>query len=569
MYELLNKIIIFYEKNPQSNLSSTLNSIKLCYKDRYNISLGMIAKIPKSQKYDDTLLYKYLIDCINKEIELGKEYHLFYTAQSFGKYVSSRMIDYLLYEGTVDGDNKPIYNFYKGVPSRKSSNYTVGGKYENMNEYMKFIQNFFKLENDKASGMSEEGKKNFYDNLKPAGISAKEIFGIEESEFDDINYIIADSLDKRGSELEKNVYSLNNTALGNTFKNQSIGESTPSFLYSKYGENYNALASQKYLEKDINNIIKIDSSKLSDILTRFSLDMQIFYNTYISNVDSRYKTRNGIVFQIGIKKEKIYKYIIPTIGYALPLRTKLEEGSFERDYKIQINKYFEDIRKSNIELETIKRSVDELLINNYEYIKKYIKKDIENDESVCNYITGIQSRAVITNEWINSLKKKNNDIIINVFPCNYNDKKDECIDFVRELDNIIYKYTYEIKKEFLFNFQKVNEANLKLLNIRDNKLPPILTFRNKNRIEIKIYTNGIKNIRINEKIINEIVKKNIRSILLHSSNIDSFKYSKCNISRNKCFAVGEIFNVIYNDFKNKYLKYKTKYSELKNLIANQ
>lgn len=445
----LREILGMYTEDNRS-ISPTLNSIYECHeKNGLSLSRDMNAKISANP----SLIKKYIIACIDKEIELGAEYLTFYTAQSFAKYVSSRVLDYILY----DGDDKPSYKFYRGIPSRDAADYTVGGKYSNMEEYIKFINNFFQNIIDEKPSEKQARLRSYFSLLgskPPEGELTEDSFtpdqkryleSLHPGSFSNDEFIFNESPDRQGSEINKNVYSLNNTALGNTFGGQSIGESTIGFLYGKYADSYNATNSKKYLKNDIIHFLNIDDSILTELLSEFSEQMQNFYNTYIGAVGTKYKTKNGIIFQISIKKDKIYKHVFPSIGYSIPLRTKIDDGEYSTNYITDINKYYNLISSRDSNYTQLKQCVDDLLNKNFPKLKKYIVNHTPLNNK-CDYITEIQSRLVLTDDWITDLNSDARDIVINVFPCNFNDEKEECVDFITHLDDIIKEFVEKLKK---------------------------------------------------------------------------------------------------------------------------
>jgi hypothetical protein len=450
MSTVLAEILSKYTEDKR-NISPTLNSIYECHRiSRLDLSHDMITQMTTTP----SLIKKYIIACIDKEIELGDEYLTFYTAQSFAKYVSSRVVDYILY----DGDDKPSYKFYRGIPPRDATDYSVGGRYSNMEEYIKFIHNYFNNAINEQPSVRQAKLRQYNEilgNPLPEGELTADSFALEQKELietilresfiRDDEFVMPESFDKKGTEINKNVYALNNTALGNAFEQQSIGESTIKFLYSKYSDIYNAKNSEKYLKNDIIEFLNIDDSILTKLLSEFNTEMQNFYNTYIGAVETKYKTKNGIIFQISIKKNEIYKYVFPSIGYSIPLRTIIADGEYSTNYRTDINKYYNLISSRDSNKIQLKNSVKNLLDKNFPKLKKFIEKNTPLTNK-CEYITEIQSRLVLTDEWIAALNSDARDIVINVFPCNFNDKKEECNDFIAYLDDIIKSFVEKLKK---------------------------------------------------------------------------------------------------------------------------
>lgn len=533
---ILNELLTEYSDNIQN--SPTLISISNCR--IHGLSPDFNAILAGTNL---SLLKSYLKSCIDNEIKLGGEYFIFYTAQSFGKYISSRVLDYLINEL----EETPSYKFYIGIQDRDQSNYNVGGKYPNMKEYMKFVNNFFE-------NKIREINENFESTVLQLKIKWSDMMGmpleamtpqylqdnqvdIREWGFTPIlgrpELSVGESFDGRGTEFSKNMYSLNNTALGNSFGTQSTGESTLKFLLTKYSQVFNAKSTMKFLKQDILNITKhIDGEKLDIILNEFSDNIQKFYNEFIGSADSKYLTKNGIVFQIAVKKNQIYKYIIPTVGYAVPLISKYREGDYDGKFKDRINNYFNQINTYPNDIANIRSAVNELLEGSDNMISEFVRRDLQND---CDYYTAIQSRAIITGEWIKNLLDDNGDIKINVFPCNYDDEKPDCSHFVGNVDSIIKTLVDEIK-----------------LNIRAIPKSKIQTLKD----DIVKGANDIVLTSDNELLTKEEAMVDIEKI----KNLKKLVDNKIELTTKDLEKEKILKDSFYNK---KYLKYKAKYLELK------
>ena len=540
--QIIDNLLKTYTEKNLINHSPTLISMKTCKDNKQKLNLSLIGRIN-----DTTIFENYLKSCIEQEIKLNKkDYYVFYTSQSFGKYLSSRVLDHII--------NKlaevPEYKFYIGLEQRNPTDYNKGGKYPNMKEYMIFVNNFFKNYVDNLDSKSEDetiiGLKNMlldaynstasekktYEDLNPTFIKKNIdlVSGFLEPSYIDIlkgekKFIPSESFDAQGTEFSKNMYSLSLTALSNCYGTQSFGESTVNFLLRKITTTFDPTHTMKYLIKDIKNIVKIDDTKLNELVDKFSIKIKEFYNSFISATDSKYQTKNGIVFQLAIKKNEIYKYVLPSTGYGIPMIGIFEQTDYETSFKSNIIDFFQTISKHPLEISNVKESINRLLDKNHNIFKNYIKSELQND---CDYLTVPQARGVITDEWLKNLISNNDDIKINVFPCNYNDTKYECIDFVANLDNIILDFVNQIK----INAIVVNKSKITELSTQIDKY-----FTDQLSEDQELYT-----------------KERALSIV---------KMVNDNIISEKIKEINEIPVVDSSVYLKKYLKYKKKYLKLK------
>jgi hypothetical protein len=499
-----------------------------------------------SNKY---IIYEYLKDIIDNEIVMSKKgYYTFYTAQSLVKYINSRVLDYLL-----ASTPKPSYFLWKGDADIDNKNNSLGGKYNNLFEYMQFfrnnITNIINTEGNKTESLLD--KYNTYAEMfdkpklttQPTPKELDEInkklvnFGMDPITTDKTSNFMnimkqGKSFDSYDTEIAKNLYSVNNTGLGNSLKNEDVGESTVKFFQTKYNESiFKKDDFLKFLKKDLVLYNNIDSKIFDD----FSNAIEDFLLTYIMNPGSIYPTNLAILYKISIKKEELYKHFIPTIAYALPINLNIPTLEYYNgDYKNNINGLYENIFKKN--MSTVDNYKNLLQYDNkIEDYQKFIKNKY-NFQKHCDFLTELQGRLVLTEDWKKAIKT--NNIVISVFPCNYNSEKKECEEFVTILDNIIEKFANLIKpKNKTTETNEANEATEANKKIKEEVLKIIDDI-----YKIKEISENKQN-EENKKIKDDIYK--IKDDITQIKNILKIKDD-------------------VTDFKSKYIKYKNRYISLKN-----
>lgn len=499
-----------------------------------------------SNKY---IIYEYLKDIIDNEIVMSRKgYYTFYTAQSLVKYINSRVLDYLL-----ASTPKPSYFLWKGDADTDNKNNSLGGKYDNLFEYMQFFRNnITNIIN--TEGNITESLLDKYNSYAEVVGKSKLIKPPTSKELDDINEqllnfgldpITADktsnfinimkqgkSFDSYGTEIAKNLYSVNNTGLGNSLKNDDMGESTVKFFQTKYNESiFKKNDFLKFLKKDLVIYDNIDSKIFDD----FSNAIEEFLVKYIMNPNSIYPTNLAILYKISIKKEELYKHFIPTIAYALPINLNIPTLEYYNgDYKNNINGLYENIFKKNMSATDNYKNLLQY-DNKIEDYQKFIKTKY-NFSKHCDFLTELQGRLVLTEDWKKAVEA--NNIVINVFPCNYNSQKKECSEFVSILDNIIEKFANLIKPK-----NKTNKTTESTESTEANK-----------KIKEEVL-----------KIIDDIYK--IKEISENKQNEENKKI-KDDITQIKddIVTIKDILKIKddVTKFKSKYIKYKNRYISLKN-----
>ena len=113
--QIIDNLLKTYTEKNLINHSPTLISMKTCKDNKQKLNLSLIGRIN-----DTTIFENYLKSCIEQEIKLNKkDYYVFYTSQSFGKYLSSRVLDHII--------NKlaevPEYKIYIGLEQRNPTDY--------------------------------------------------------------------------------------------------------------------------------------------------------------------------------------------------------------------------------------------------------------------------------------------------------------------------------------------------------------------------------------------------------------------------------------------------------------
>ena len=516
----LQKLFSEYNIDVDKDTSPTLNSLYLKSKNFSNdiakvnftniLNNKIIENLGANYENDNYILYEYLKNSIDSELSSDSDYFTFYSTQSLEKYINSRVIDYL-----INDKGKTLYYLYNGKASILPINELSGGKYKNTFTFLQFLNKYIidKCEQIKdVSPFTNNCSKEAYNlvalelnklvtpNLlitelqqDPSDLQLKEMLNllrnvdymeIYETLYNDNDifnnmetniffntYLIktdieklielGTSLDARNTSISNNLYSINNTAIGNSFYNESIGESSLKFFLTKYASQYNNEQYKINLKEDIMPFI-VTKTIDDTILQAFIEEIKKFITNNILNVGSKYPTKLAILYKISIKKDCIYKYAFPSEAYCIPLITHIDSISFyNTTYKDNITKFYNILSNINIlndnkdELDIIYKLLNDKN-NNIE-----LKKNNENKipQTALDYLTVYQGRLVLTDEWITGIK--NDEIKISVFPCNYNSIKPECTDFVKLLDVIIKEFTDKLKQTHNVNIDVIKKKYMK------------------------------------------------------------------------------------------------------------
>ena len=516
----LQKLFSEYNIDVDKDTSPTLNSLYLKSKNFSNdiakvnftniLNNEIIENLGANYENDNYILYEYLKNSIDSELSSDSDYFTFYSTQSLEKYINSRVIDYL-----INDKGKTLYYLYNGKASILPINELSGGKYKNTFTFLQFLNKYIidKCEQIKdVSPFTNNCSKEAYNlvalelnklvtpNLlitelqqDPSDLQLKEMLNllrnvdymeIYETLYNDNDifnnmetniffntYLIktdieklielGTSLDARNTSISNNLYSINNTAIGNSFYNESIGESSLKFFLTKYASPYNNEQYKINLKEDIMPFI-VTKTIDDTILQAFIEEIKKFITNNILNVGSKYPTKLAILYKISIKKDCIYKYAFPSEAYCIPLITHIDSISFyNTTYKDNITKFYNILSNINIlndnkdELDIIYKLLNDKN-NNIE-----LKKNNENKipQTALDYLTVYQGRLVLTDEWITGIK--NDEIKISVFPCNYNSIKPECTDFVNLLDVIIKEFTDKLKQTHNVNIDVIKKKYMK------------------------------------------------------------------------------------------------------------
>ena len=150
--------------------------------------------------------------------------------------------------------------------------------------------------------------------------------------------------------------------------------------------------------------------------------------------------------------------------FGLPFNIEIiTKKNYEKEYKSFINNLYDNISLLKMkEHPNINYLIEK---NTNEDYSKYIKH--YNPKNHCDYLTDLQGRMILTEEWKEGIK--NNEIKIRVFPCNYDSHKPECVDFVPHLDKLIKEFVDSLKKEILEEAAKKKylKYKLKYINLKN------------------------------------------------------------------------------------------------------
>jgi hypothetical protein len=424
----------------------TLETIKNC-------NSKLISDISKLVKEKDI---EIVVNFIKKNIEYErmmnkKGYHTFYNALSLSAFINIRLNDYLfeynfdkkspnfymLNDNAFDSENGKLrfnnilefYQFYheelekKIVPQDKK----------------KIIDNFLAAMDIDSHKVLELIKKRRIDISKITVDELSDIFitqsKLEEDEvvsskfkdapsmlpffLSDI-FEIQDSLDNYGSELNKYLYSVNNSLLGNSFNFQSSGESTLKFLLnfitSKF---YNYLLKKDDIEKKLQNLQPILNKQLnkSTLTTNLSSDeKKKVLKTMLDAIQNNNDIINTIFIRISIKKECIPDHIILSHHFGLPLCSNVDKDNYDK--YIKNTKGFLD---SFDNIDKMREYYNDLKCCSSctEYVDKSIREYENKLSDKCDLPSIVQSRLILTNKWFDDIKNKN--VIISVLPCEVNE----------------------------------------------------------------------------------------------------------------------------------------------------
>ena len=511
----LQKLFSEYNIDVDKDTSPTLNSLYLKSKNFSNdiatvnftniLNEDIIEKLGANYENDNYILYEYLKNSIDDELSSDSDYFTFYSTQSLEKYINSRVIDYL-----INDEGKTLYYLYNGKASILPINDLSGGKYKNMFTFLQFLNKYIINKNDKditpfnndctvqAYNLVAEKIKLNKLQQDPSDLQLKEMLNllrnvdymeiyetlseetandnIDNDIIDNMNYTIfyntylttnyinelivsGTSLDARNTSISNNLYSINNTAISNSFNNESIGESSLKFFLTKYSSQYNNEQYKIHLKEDIMPFL-VTKTIDDTILQAFIEEIKKFITNNILNGRSNYPTKLAILYKISIKKDCIYKYAFPSEAYCIPLITHMDESFYNITYKDNITEFYNIL--SNINILNDKPKLDKiykLLNNNNNNIDLKNHNDNIIPQTALDYLTVYQGRLVLTDEWITGIK--NDEIKISVFPCNYNSIKPECTDFVKLLDVIIKEFTDKLKQTHNVNIDVIKKKYMK------------------------------------------------------------------------------------------------------------
>jgi hypothetical protein len=467
------KIIINKYSTDDVNKSKTLNILKIC---------GSRMTTTIQQQFTQEIFLKLIEDNITYEIQKYNEgYHVFYTSQNIHRYIVSRFIDYLLF-------NK------KGIPKQYLLNSkilmdnldkTEPGLYDNIFDYLEF---FFK----ELDTQIQSTKVDYIQLFELQNITEDEFKTNKEKILNDLKLynlnIIADtkedllnkiknapfspteSYDNRNSKINPNVLSVNNTLVGNSFSEDTSGESTLKFILTNYKSTDPRLdILKKWLKSEIDNLKKI-LVNVPDIVNLDDID-EDFVNI-IRSVDTNFKS--SLLYRICIKFNSIPDHYILTNAYALPVCNNIK---FSEEYKNQLIEFIktndytkkQDIIKKMIECNNNELSDTEKKIKSFSEIIK--------NNTGCNLFQTIQGRIIITKKWIEDINNEN--IVVNIYPCNYDNVQDkpincQCItlgvnilinNLIKKLGNPTIQDSYVKKNADIFK-QKYLKYKMKYLQIK-------------------------------------------------------------------------------------------------------